>query len=113
MRGRCRSLQLAGGVVGVGTTSDVASGEPLWSALLASGAVSANVSRRWYGAFHRFASRLLVRSATVSVAAQKYGGDSVHPMGRTRGKASSHSFPTRVGIEQVSFGMLLILSQMQ
>jgi len=55
------------------------------------GWVEARSSKGCGGGSQWAAMRSLVRSATVSVRAQKYGGDSHQPMGRTRGKATKGS----------------------
>jgi len=54
----------------------------------ASGGAGSASSSRWCGSAGWFMRRAwLVRSAMVSVAAQKSGGELVQPMGRARGKA--------------------------
>ena len=61
----------------------------LWGVSNRGEGVLAAVSSGW-GAKDRFKDqkRAAVRSAMVSVTAQRYLGKSTHPMGRTRGKAT-------------------------
>jgi len=49
----------------------------------------------------------LVRSATVSVAVQKSGGELVQPIGRASGKAISGGWPCWVGNVTPKAGMCL------
>ena len=51
-----------------------------------SGGVSATVSSLWGGCGWLEAIAALAKSATVSVAALKYGGDSFQPIGRELGR---------------------------
>jgi hypothetical protein len=67
--------------------------------------VEAAVSRGCGAGSQRAAQRWLVRSAAVSVSAQKYGGLSAQPMGRTRGKATKGSSPGREGKATARVGM--------
>ena len=50
---------------------------------------------------------LFARSAAVSVAAVKMGGEFVHPIGRTRGRATSGGAPGLVGKTTPNLGMSL------
>jgi hypothetical protein len=65
--------------------------------------VSANLSKQWGGAYRR-GSLQFARSATVSVTAQKAGGDLIQPMGRDRRIASRVGSPGRVGKTIVNLG---------
>jgi len=89
-----------GGHTGAGKGSGIASG---W------GLVSARASSRWGGG-HPHSAAWLARSTAVSVAAQKYGGDSVHPIGRTKGKATNGSVSGSVGNTTPSLGMSAVFN---
>ena len=70
------------------------------------GGESARASR-WWGVWDRSleASRILARSATVSVIAHKNGGLSTHPIGRIIGKPIMGSSPYRAGISAPRMGI--------
>ena len=51
----------------------------------------------------------LAMSAMVSVTVEKMGGEFFHPIGRTRGKATSCSSPGLVGKATPSLGMSSML----
>lgn len=53
--------------------------------------VAATASSGCCGGSQCVESAVLAMSVAVSVRVQKYGGLSVHPIGRTRGKATSFS----------------------
>ena len=72
---------------------------------------SARESRRWGEDRAMRRRRSLARSATVSVTAQKAGGDCVQPMGRASGKATKGASPGRDGMVTASFGISSIRSQ--
>jgi hypothetical protein len=75
------------------------------------GANSAWGSSRCGGGLQGVWSCWLVRLVIVSVAAQKYRGNLVQPMGRTGGSAGSGYSPTIVGMETASFGMSSTLTE--
>jgi hypothetical protein len=56
-------------------------------------------------------SMALARSAPVSVTTENHGGDSTHPMGRARGRATSGSLESvKGGRTSASLGMSRMLS---
>jgi hypothetical protein len=74
---------------------------------------SARSSRGCGCALLRAASRMLARSAMVSVAVEKMGELFFHPIGRTSGKAMSGSLLGGVGNATPNFGMSSIASVIQ
>lgn len=94
-KGACSGPRLR--VSGRGKTSSWAS--PVGSSSVGAGAVSASLSR-WWNSRSRSpeANRSLVRSAKVSVMAQRYGGLSIHPIGKIMGKPTMGSSPSKAGM---------------
>jgi hypothetical protein len=70
-------------------------------------------SRRWGGGTQEDCKAALARSAAVSVATQKKGGELTQPMGRTRGKATSGVSPRAGGRRTPNLGMSRGKSQMR
>ena len=66
-------------------------------ALWPSSGVSVNCSRWWGSYFPLLEMHPFARSAMVSVAAQKAGGNLLHPMGRTKGTPTRGGSPGLVG----------------
>ena len=103
-----RAPVLAGGDLGLGRAAGMAASWLAWE--LASGGqgssiLAAMASRGCGGATIDEEMAVFARSAAVSVAAQKMGGEFAHPMGSTRGKATSGSSPSRTGKTTPSFGI--------
>ena len=92
-------LGKAAGVVVVGLAPGLAGGG------IGSSIVAAMSSRGCAGVTMDDAMALLARSAAILVAAQKMGGEFVHPMGKTRGKATKGSCPSLTGKTTPSLGM--------
>ena len=98
-------------MVGTGTgrwraTRDVrGAGAVSVMALSAPGVVAATTSRGCGGGDQVEWARSLAKSTIFSVALQKYGGLSVQPMGRTKGKATKGGSPGATGKATPSMGM--------
>jgi hypothetical protein len=98
--GRGTTVGVAGTVVGGGMSSGV-------------GRVSATSSSRCDDAREACGRLALARSATVSVAAQKRGGELTQPMGRANGNATRSGTPSSFGNKTPSFRVSLASNQIR
>lgn len=76
------------------------------------GSLLATLSSRWGGQYGKW-RRELARSAAVSVAAQKTGGDSTQPMGSAKGRATIGGSPGSRGMITASRGACSALTRIR
>ena len=99
---------LAGGELGLGKAAGMAASWLAWG--LTGGGQGSSIlavmaSRGYNGVTIDEEMSVFARLAAVSVALQNMGGELAHPMGSTRGKATSGSSPSWTGKTTPSFGI--------
>ena len=106
----CWGLGRCGGAGSHAGGKNVGVGMEKWCQSSCGGCVPATTSRGCRGGSQDGGVCRLMRSTRVSVVLQKYGGLSVHPMGKVSSNAMSGSSPGPTGKATLSVGMSSALS---